>query len=66
MTSGPQGSSSGNSELRGVVDPCLLGDSPLGANLAANIAPEDPDDRQYWLWDVDELEEEKCEHDAAD
>lgn len=33
---------------------------PLGANLAAGIAPEDPDARQYWLWDADPLEEEPC------
>jgi hypothetical protein len=49
------------SELPGVVDPCLRADSSLGANLAAEIPPEDPDDRQYWLWDVDPLEEESCE-----
>ena len=61
MTDGPQERSSGSLELQGVVDPCLLADSPLGAKLREGIAPEDPDDRQYWLWDVDELEEEICE-----
>ena len=61
MTLGRRDDSWSGSELQGVVDPCLLEDSPLGANLAANIVPEDPDDRQYWLWDVDELEEEICE-----
>lgn len=33
---------------------------PLGANLRAGIAPEDPDSRQFWIWDSDELEEEQC------
>ena len=61
MTDGPLDSFSSGLESRGVVDPCLPAESALGANLEASIAPEDPDDRQYWLWDVDELEEEKCE-----
>lgn len=61
MTDGPQERSSSDSELTGVLDPYLIDETPLGANLAARIAPEDPDDRQYWLWDVDELETEKCE-----
>lgn len=47
-------------------DPCLRADMLLGANVAPNLVPEDPDDRQYWLWDVDDLETEICEDDAAD
>ena len=61
MTNGRLEPSPSTLELRGVLDPCLLEDSRLGAKLRERIAPEDPDDRQYWLWDVDELEEEICE-----
>lgn len=32
----------------------------LGANLAAGIPTEDPDARQFWIWDSDPLEEEPC------
>ena len=62
MTNGPQERSSSGLEFMGVVDPCLTADSPLGAKLREGIAPEDPDDRQYWLWDVDDLptEDEEC------
>jgi hypothetical protein len=59
MTVGRQVRSLEASELQGIVDPCLIADWLLGANLAARTPPEDPDDRQYWLWDVDELEEEE-------
>lgn len=50
----------------GVYDPSLVNDWLLGGHLRAHLVPEDPDDRQYWLWDVDDLPTEKCEHDAAD
>jgi len=58
MTDGPQENSSSSLESPGIVDPCLRAEMRLGANLEAQIAPEDPDERQYWLWDVDELPEE--------
>ena len=62
MTGGQLERFSSGLESRGVVDPCSPPESRLGANLEAGIAPEDPDDRQYWLWDVDELptEENEC------
>ena len=66
MTSGPLDRFSSGLESRGVVDPCLPDESRLGADLEAGLVPEDPDDRQYWLWDVDSLEEEKCEDEPPD
>lgn len=33
---------------------------PLGGNLTQEIVPpEDPDDRSFWIWDLDELEEDE-------
>ena len=61
MTDGPQERSKNLSAdgIFGRVDTCPSPETRLGANLEAEIVPEDPDDRQYWLWDVDDLEEEE-------
>ncbi len=46
----------------GAGDLCLPPppETPLGANLAAGIPTEDPDARQFWIWDSDPIEEEPC------
>jgi hypothetical protein len=57
---GCSNASGGEETNRGVVDPSPIAETRLGANLEAVIVPEDPDDRQYWMWDVDDLEDEPC------
>ena len=47
-------------EVSGVSEDQNTSESLLGSNLAANMPPEDVDDRQYWIWDLDELEDEPC------
>ncbi len=62
MTDGRRARSQKNSrpkDFLGVLDPERPLETRLGANLEAEMVPEDPDDRQYWLWDVDDFEEEE-------
>ena len=61
----PDDSRSADFAALGIQDPCLREDMALGADVARHLVPDDPDDRQYWLWDVDPLETEICEDDAA-
>jgi len=58
----PEGSPSVDA---GGLDPSGLEETRLGGHLEQHLVPEDPDDRQYWLWDVDPLQTEKCEDESA-